>query len=383
MSKVDKAVNALTKVYGAFHELSFDAATRGILPKANSGGHHHPNGHSHYLWTDAFGVMNMISLWKTTHDDRFLTSAKRLVYSVHDTLGYTRDGQYRLPRATDDNPVGGGLRIGKVDEAGPDGDGQYHHYLTLWMFALNRLSKASEDMAFNDLGISLARAIHPHFLVDRGSGGRPRMVWKISMDMTRPLVSSQGNLDAITGYVVYRLLQVTSGTPNCLASEIADYKQIMDSHGPPRVSSDTLDLGMGLWIAQWDAGIHGWADTLVQECNKSLSESHPTQHLSRVIDCNLHKTAHVLNQQRYTYASLKHRLAFREFGALLGIECSDQDKYLESRVDPITDMWENWLRENGATIGGRVVERDLEPITEVMYVAVLLPHGERKGHWDL
>jgi hypothetical protein len=72
---------------------------------------------------------------------------------IHNVLGWTRDGKNRLPGATDQNPVGGGLRIGKMDESGPDRDGQYHYCLTLWMYALNRLSIVSADLAYNDLAI--------------------------------------------------------------------------------------------------------------------------------------------------------------------------------------------------------------------------------------
>jgi hypothetical protein len=82
----------------------------------------------------------------------------------------------------------------------------------------------------------------------------------------------------------------------------------------------------------------------------------------------------LLSEQKYTPASLKHRLAFREFGALLGIECFGQDAYLESRVGPITEMWETWLDESGE----RLLREDLEPITMVMYAAVVLPTAFRK-----
>lgn len=93
-----------------------------------------------YLCPDAFGVINFITLSKETGEGKYLTHAKRLTRTVHDVLRRTRDGKARLPGASDLNPLGGGLRIGKEDEGGSDGDGQYHHYLTLWMFALNRLS---------------------------------------------------------------------------------------------------------------------------------------------------------------------------------------------------------------------------------------------------
>jgi hypothetical protein len=114
-------------------------------------------------------------LSKEKDDERFLVHAQRLSETVHDVLGRTRDGKSRLPGATDQNPLGGGLRIGKEEESGPDGDGQYHHYLTLWMFALNRLAMATQDTAYNEQAISLARAMHPHFFIDR-KAPHPRMV---------------------------------------------------------------------------------------------------------------------------------------------------------------------------------------------------------------
>jgi hypothetical protein len=128
-----------------------------------------------YLWTDAFGVVNFLTLHKETGDNVYLSLAKNLVRKVHDIQGRTRDGKSRLPGATDENPLGGGLRIGKEDAAGPDCDGQYHHYLTLWMFALNRLSMATNDPSYNAQAVSLAKAIHPQFFVGRSSS-HPRMV---------------------------------------------------------------------------------------------------------------------------------------------------------------------------------------------------------------
>jgi hypothetical protein len=63
---------------------------------------------------DAFGVVNFLTLHREhtrasyleQKDDKYLTMA-RLVETVHDVL-------IRLPGATDENPLGGGLRIGKM-----------------------------------------------------------------------------------------------------------------------------------------------------------------------------------------------------------------------------------------------------------------------------
>jgi hypothetical protein len=59
-----------------------------------------------------------------------------------------------------------------MDADGPDGDGQYHHYLTLWMFALNRMSLASGDRRYNDSAIALAKAIHGPFFCESWVGRR-------------------------------------------------------------------------------------------------------------------------------------------------------------------------------------------------------------------
>src|SRR6187401_2362287 len=64
-----------------------------------------PNG-LRYLWTDAFGVVLLTSLYRETGEQRFLNQAEWVVGEVHRVLG---------------RPVG--IRIGEQ----PDRDGQYYH----------------------------------------------------------------------------------------------------------------------------------------------------------------------------------------------------------------------------------------------------------------
>lgn len=275
--KVDRFKQAMESLYGSFSTIEDPG---NWTPPLKSGGHR-----GRYLWTDAFGVINLITMHKeymiagpgTPHDDRYLMLARRLIETVHDVLGRTRDGRSRLPGATDTNPLGGGLRIGKTDESGPDCDGQYHHYLTVWMFALNRMAKATGDIEYNRQAVALARAIHPRFFVDR-TAKRPRMIWKMSMDLSRPLVSSEGNLDPIDGYVVFRLLQALAkeaGDEDVLAEEIDDYRRVMQRKGEHLVSQDPLDLGMTLWVAHWFAGREKWASNLSSRCFEQMCESWP------------------------------------------------------------------------------------------------------------
>ena len=261
-----RLLDAMSAVYGPLPS----SATERWTPPPKSGGFK-----GRYLWTDAFGVINFLTLYKESGDDKYLTCAKTLVQIVHDVQGRTRDGKSRLPGATDANPLRGGLRIGKENASGPDGDGQYFHYLSIWMFALNRLSLATKESSYNDQAISLAKAIHPHFFVNRSSP-HPRMVWKIAMDMSKPLVASEGNLDPIDGYVMFRKLQASSSNSSILEEEISDYKRIMDRKGKHFVSSDTLDLGMSLWAAHWLEDKEDWAADLAKRCRSQLSMTDAT-----------------------------------------------------------------------------------------------------------
>ena len=246
-------LNAMKLVYGPIDTLSPADATSWTPPRLAEGHQ------GRYLWTDAFGVLNLLTLSALVPEKRttYTTLAARLIAAVHDTLGRTRDGQARLSGASDAHPLAGGLRIGKEadeDDPGGDGDGQYHHYLTLWMFALNRMARASGESRYNDMAIELARAIHPAFVRDRDEP-RPRMCWKTSVDLRRVVVGSEGNLDPIDGYVVFSLLQRdNAGDTRVLEREVGEYRRILETKWRRYISDDPLDLGMTLWTAHWFAG---------------------------------------------------------------------------------------------------------------------------------
>lgn len=111
--------------YGPFESVSNrDAST--WTPPPMTEGHR-----GRYLWTDAKGVFNFLTIGAlvTTNgtSNKYHVFAARLVETVHDTLGRTRDGISRLPRASDTHPLDDGLRISTEDheetEPGGDGDG--------------------------------------------------------------------------------------------------------------------------------------------------------------------------------------------------------------------------------------------------------------------
>ncbi len=101
-----------------------------------------PNG-LRYLWTDAFGVVLLVSLYKELGDQNYLAEAEWVVSEVDRVLGRSR-----------------GIRIGQ--EA--DRDGQYFHYLAQWVFALTCLGNLKPGFR--------QRAIDPHDHAARGAGPR-------------------------------------------------------------------------------------------------------------------------------------------------------------------------------------------------------------------
>jgi len=360
---IPKSLKAMQTVYGPFAQLS-PAQASSWIPPPMAEGHR-----GRYLWTDAFGILNLITLGTLTHDPTYTTLAARLIDRVHDVLGRTRDGTQRLPGATDAHPLRGGLRIGKAsdeDDPSGDGDGQYHHYLTIWMFALNRMSLAARDPHYNDLAIELAKAVHPRFVRDRDAE-RPRMCWKMSVDLSRPMVRSEGNLDPIDGYVVYSLLQRTNkADPSVLAQEVREYKKILDMKWRQYVSDDPLDLGMTLWTAHWLDGEEEWA----------------TQLTNRAAICT-----RVLFEDGYYDQSRAYRLAFREFGTGLGIRCHTETRHKElpeeeqedweAYTDKIFSTWEPDV-ERGSTH----TPASLVPITLVMYSSAMIPGAFRRGFFE-
>ncbi|KAI6090336.1 hypothetical protein F4821DRAFT_275037 [Hypoxylon rubiginosum] len=353
---------AMQKVYGPYPTDTSDPGPWQPPSTPGAGGHK-----GRYLWTDAFGVVNFITLSREKGGGGghsrplYLELARRLADAVHAVLGRTRDGAARLPGATDAEPLRGGLRIGKLDADGQDGDGQYHHYLTLWMFALNRLALATGEARWNGLAMQLAKAVHPRFMTERG--GKETMVWKISTDMRRVLVNSKGNLDDVDGLVIFQLLQDTAelfarDTTNdsmekriSLEAEIEQYRRIAAGH-PKTLSGDPLDLGMSLWTCHLDRDA-AWSRPLAKDG----------------LAIALYRFLPAAQSPITAGRKQPYRLAFREFGACMGIKCYEDDpaKPLHDSVQVVLDAWE------GKVLKG--ADEDLRPINLVMYAAALIPGG--------
>jgi hypothetical protein len=179
-----------------------------------------------YLWTDAFAVCNFIALARDTSEQRYADFALGLIEQVHRVLGRYRadDSRTGWISGLDDeegesHPTCGGLRIGKpLPERAPSEpfdeqlewrrDGQYFHYATKWMHALDQTARWTAQPRYNTWSRELAKVSHGAFAYS-DKGGR-RMVWKMSTDLSRPLVSSMGHHDPLDGYVTCVELQTTA-----------------------------------------------------------------------------------------------------------------------------------------------------------------------------
>jgi hypothetical protein len=177
-----------------------------------------PNG-LRYLWTDALGVILLVSLHTELGDARWLDDAEAVVADVERVLGRER-----------------GLRIGEA----PDRDGQYFHYLAMWIFALERLGRFRP--AYRERAIEVVREIHPAFVMPHRG-----VIWKMKEDLSGPYPGyGLGALDAFHGYVVYRLLD-----PHALGHEIEEMRALVEASWRELTITQDLGLGMMLWMTHF------------------------------------------------------------------------------------------------------------------------------------
>jgi len=342
-----------------------------------------------YLWTDAFAVCNFLALARATGDPRYGELAQRLVDQVHHLLGRHRPDAGRsgwlsgLGEAEGEaHPTRGGLRIGKTlperGEGEPlderlewDRDGQYFHYLTKWMHALDQMARATRQPRFNLWACELATTAHSAFTHGPlGRHGR-RMVWKMSCDLSRVLVPSMGHHDPLDGYITCVELRAT-------ATALHD--------GP---SARKLDDAVGDFAAM--LADRDWTTTDPLGIGGLLADAYRVAQLMRrraladetLLD-GLLAAAHAGLSQYVRQGDLRqpaaYRLAFRELGLAIGLAAiSHIDVATSSRVAALTPY---------APVGTEIEEFWLDPghrhahtwrehldINEVMLATSLVPDG--------
>ncbi|HZW58948.1 MAG TPA: hypothetical protein VFE85_01535 [Woeseiaceae bacterium] len=269
-----------------------------------------PNG-LRYLWTDAYGVVLLVSLYERLGERVFLDDAQRVVAEVQRVLGRPR-----------------GIRIGEQE----DRDGQYFHYLSMWMYALAVLAR--HEPAYRDSGVELVRQVHEPFVVP-GRG----VIWKMEEDLSGPYRGTAfGALDAFDGYIAYRLLD-----EDALAAEIEDMRRLIDASYADLVITQDLGLGMMLWLTHFFPG-EPWA---VTHRRRSL----------QMLDLMWQEEGYFCREPRLPQL----RFAFTNYGVSVGLQAVGA---MPERVSALNDYFENYRAGD---------EYDEAAITHVMACSSLLP----------
>lgn len=286
-----------------------------------------------YLWTDAFAVCNDLGLARHTGEAAYTDRALALVGQVHHTLGRHRPDDRRRGwlSGLDDadgesHPTRGGLRIGKpqperranapFDERLEwERDGQYFHYLTRWMHALDQVARTTRAARYNTWARELADTAYNAFTYRTAAREPRRMVWKMSIDLARVLVPAMGQHDPLDGYVTALQLGMTAAalpeadaTP-ALATITAGYAAMLQHC--TLTTLDPLGLG-GLLTDAWRV------QQLVQQ--GAAAEAGLAEQLLRAAQTGLR---HYVRCGE-TAQPADHRLAFRELGLAIGLHAVER-----------------------------------------------------------
>lgn len=263
-----------------------------------------PNG-LRYLWTDAFGVVLYASLYEQTGHISWLNKAEALIDNVYRILGRHR-----------------GLRIGEAE----DRDGQYYHYLIMWVYALRCMGRAEPE--YRDEAVKLVKQIHSAFVLpDAG------VIWKMQEDLSGPYPGfGFGAMDAFDGYVIYQLLD-----PDRLEREISQMHGLMERSYASLVIDQDLGLGMMLWLC------HFLPDEPWSVFQRQLS----AEQLNKLwVD----PPGYFCRQSGWHHM----KFAFTNYGVSLGLQAWDKWNY---RINKLNSYFEDFRSGD---------EYDTEAITHVM-----------------
>lgn len=318
------------------------------------------NKNKRYLWTDAVAVKTFFGLFHIYKNERYREDAYHLIELVHDTLGKyhpqdKRSGRLSgLPEQEGKlHPTAGGLRIGKKLPERKEGeavnerlewerDGQYFHYNTRWINTLLLAARESRDDKYSVWAADLLKA-GEKFIYSSSMG--LRMYWKMSSDLSRPLVPGMGGHDPLEGVICALNIKESIPEKAIYIQEItAKFQQMCKNKNWS--TSDSLGLG-GLLL-----------NTLKASKLSSQKELPPSTKPADLLEECIDSLENYVQQKEITYPAHR-RLAFRECGLSLGLralEGSKEKNYLANKDvghDRFKEYWplansieEFWLKNS-------------------------------------
>ena len=346
-----------------------------------------------YLWTDAFAVCNFLGLARAAGDTSRLALARRLVERVHHVLGRHRPDDVRrgwIGGASDADgeahPTAGGLRIGKpLPERGAgepldqrlewDRDGQYFHYLTKWMHALDRLAGATADPDAGRWARELAVVAHRAFTFTPRGGGARRMHWKMSIDLSRPLVPSMGQHAPLDGWITS--VQLTTGGGCATTAEAGELQA---------AASDFASMaGAGTLVTEDPLGLGGLLTDAVRVAQLMARGAFADGRLAAALLAAAHEGLASYARGGEWRLPAAHRLGFRELGLAIGLRGVEwlRERPEGAPLRPALDALARWmpLGDEITTFWATPAHREAASwsahldINEVMLATSLAPEG--------
>lgn len=352
-----------------------------------------------YLWTDAFAVCTLLGFARSTGESKYGDLAARLIDEVHATLGRHRgdDGRHGWLSGLEDrqaraHPTIAGLRIGKanpepspyafVEEADVwSSDGQYFHYLTKWMHALDQATRVTRSWSYNVWARELAdRAFAAFTYVPDDPGERrvhPRRIyWKMSVDLERPTVRAPGQHDAIDGYVTFIQLADTAG---------AAPQQLQDPHVEGLAGELASAIDRGALQTADPLGLGGLLLDAARVEQLARTHSFTDDTLAELLCMAAAAGLASFDRELLLERSAERRLAFRELGLAIGIHAVELVsglaaatgrrrgiEALQPYLHYAGEIERFWCDETHREAATWTAHRD---INEVMLAAALAPEG--------
>jgi hypothetical protein len=281
-----------------------------------------------YLWTDAFAVCNFLELGERTGDQQYRRCARELIDQVHRVLGRYRSDDVRKGwiSGLDDergchHPTLGGLRIGKplrerganesIDEQREwDRDGQYFHYLTKWIHALCQAAFVTGDNENVRWARELAETALRAFVCRSESGEILGVYWKISTDLSRPLVPAMGLHDALDAFITFREAQhAIAKAPT--RPEVSGFNQAIEAL--------FAVCKHGEWTTDDPLGVGGLLFDACRLCQLICQEQLREPRLLEAVIQGCCDSLMLLLHRGYLSRPTSGRLAFRELGLAIGL----------------------------------------------------------------
>ncbi|MCK4379147.1 MAG: hypothetical protein KAW01_07375, partial [Deltaproteobacteria bacterium] len=170
-------------------------------------------------------------------------------------------------------------------------------------------------MKYNRWAVELAKTAHARFTYTISVHQQKSMYWKMSIDLSRPLVTSMGQHDALDGLITYHQLAATAANDPARSTQLDLKAEIVDAMSMCKSINWVTDdpLGMG--------GLLTDACTLTQLIIKSNLSLHDL--LSEILSAAKNGLESFVLTDTLRYPP-DYRLAFRELGLSIGLQAIEK-----------------------------------------------------------